>query len=116
MSPALFRRSALPVLITLALAGCSLAPKYERPAMPVPGQYPGEAVNNAQAGSTATGSPQAHTSSDLGWSEFFTDPRLRALIEVALANNRDMHIAVGRVQEARAQYGVVDSDRLPTIG
>lgn len=117
MSSALFRRSALPVLVSLALAGCSLAPKYERPAMPVPDQYPGEAANNrAGSGNTAAGTPQVRTSSDLGWSEFFTDPRLTSLIEVALANNRDMRIAVERVQEARAQYGVAASDRLPTIG
>src|SRR5690606_19616273 len=116
MSSALFRRSALPVLVSLALAGCSLAPKYERPALPVPDQYPGETSDNTAAGSVVTDSAQARTSSDLGWRQFFTDPRLQALIEVALANNRDMRIAVGRVQEARAQYGVVDADRMPTIG
>ncbi|MGB6106077.1 MAG: efflux transporter outer membrane subunit [Pusillimonas sp.] len=117
MNSGVFRRSALPVLISLALAGCSLAPKYERPGMPVPGQYPDQdAVDNTGPRSANTVAPQVQNSSDLGWSEFFTDPRLKALISMALANNRDMRIAVGRVQEAQAQYGIVDSDRLPTIG
>ncbi|PLC51007.1 multidrug transporter [Pollutimonas subterranea] len=111
------RRAALPFLITLALAGCSLAPKYQRPVAPVPGQYPDhDAVQNTGSGSAAAVAPDAAYGSDLGWSEFFTDPQLKALIRLSLANNRDMRIAVQRVQEAQAQYGIVDSDRLPTIG
>ncbi|AEC19546.1 outer membrane efflux protein [Pusillimonas sp. T7-7] len=117
MSSRGFRLTALPVLVSLALAGCSLAPKYERPAMPVPGQYPdSDAVSNTGPRSASAVSPQVGNSSDLGWSEFFTDARLKALISEALANNRDMRIAVGRVEEARAQYGIAASDRLPTIG
>lgn len=117
MSPRIFQRSALPVVIALALAGCSLAPKYERPAAPVPGQYPDQgAVKNSGQGSARSVAPNAAYSSDLGWSEFFRDPQLKALIGLSLANNRDMRIAVQRVQEARAQYGIADSDRLPTLG
>ncbi|QAA93476.1 efflux transporter outer membrane subunit [Pollutimonas thiosulfatoxidans] len=117
MSSSLFRRSALPVLISLALAGCSLAPKYERPDAPVPAQYPDQnAVQNTGANSASAVAPDVAASSDLGWSEFFRDPQLQALIRIALANNRDMRIAVQRVEEARAMYGVADSDRYPTIG
>lgn len=114
MSQGIFKRAALPVMITLALAGCSLAPKYERPAAPVPVQYPGQgAVQSNNAGAQAT---KVGYSADLGWSEFFRDPQLKALIALSLANNRDMRIAVERIQEARAQYGIVQSDRLPTLG
>ncbi|MFW7341371.1 efflux transporter outer membrane subunit [Pollutimonas sp. H1-120] len=117
MNNRLFHRAALPALIMLALAGCSLAPKYERPEAPVPAQYPdASAVNNSGPNSAQTVAPNAQTSSDLGWSEFFSDPRLKSLISLALANNRDMRIAVERVQEARAQYGIADSDRYPTLG
>lgn len=117
MNNRLFHRAALPALIMLALAGCSLAPKYERPEAPVPAQYPdASAVNNSGPNSAQTVAPNAQTSSDLGWSEFFSDPRLKSLIGLALANNRDMRIAVERVQEARAQYGIADSDRYPTLG
>ncbi|NYT57660.1 efflux transporter outer membrane subunit [Alcaligenaceae bacterium] len=117
MSSRGLRLASLPVLISLAVAGCSLAPKYERPGMPVPDQYSGSAaVKNTGPDSASTVSPQAQSSSDLGWSEFFTDLRLKSLISLALANNRDMRIAVERVQEARAQYGIAASDRLPTIG
>ena len=49
------------------------------------------------------------------WRVFFSDPQLQALIEIALVNNRDLRIAAARVLEARAQYGVVRADQLPTL-
>ncbi|HLU79039.1 MAG TPA: efflux transporter outer membrane subunit [Burkholderiaceae bacterium] len=109
-----FPRKILPALLLVALAGCSLAPEYERPVAPIPGSFPYvEAANGRAAGGTDA---PASYAADLGWREFFTDPRLRDLIALALDNNRDMRIAVARVEEARAQYGIADSERLPTFG
>src|SRR5690606_33833490 len=117
MSHGFHLKTALPAVVAALLAGCSLAPDYHRPAAPVPGQYPdADAVNNTGERSASAVAPQVQYSSDLGWSEFFRDPQLRALIRLALDNNRDMRVAVGRVQEARAQYGIVQSDQFPTIG
>jgi len=97
----------IPTLLaaSLLLAGCTnLAPTYERPAAPVANQWP---------------VPQATTAdthaADLGWREFFTDPKLQALIEQALANNRDLRVAMLNVQRAQAQYGVQRADRLPSV-
>ncbi len=53
--------------------------------------------------------------SALAWQQFFADARLQALVAAALENNRDLRIAVARVEEARALYGIVRADRLPTI-
>jgi multidrug efflux system outer membrane protein len=113
-----FKTALTSVSVGLVLAGCSLAPTYERPGAPVPERYPdrfgaskelsGLYVNKAL--------PDAAASADLGWREFFRDPRLVSLLELALENNRDMRIAVARVQEARALYGVQQSERFPTIG
>mgnify|MGYP001060961272 CR=1 FL=1 len=111
MSQRYFRLTALSLAATLALAGCSLAPRYERPAAPVPAQYPDQLQPDAAKSATSVA-----VTADLGWREFFRDPRLLALIELSLKNNRDMRIAVERVQEARAQFGIQQSDRLPTIG
>ncbi len=102
------RFAIIPAL--LVLAGCSLAPKYERPAAPVPGVYPG--VGATQAVSALPVSASA----DLGWRDFFRDEQLKALIAFALENNRDLRIAVGRVEEARALFGIQQSERLPTLG
>ena len=102
------RLAIIPAL--LILAGCSLAPKYERPAAPVPAAYP--AVGATQAVSALPVSASA----DLGWRDFFRDEQLKALIAFALENNRDLRVAVGRVEEARALFGIQQSERLPTLG
>ncbi|WP_010095252.1 TolC family protein, partial [Burkholderia ubonensis] len=49
------------------------------------------------------------------WRAYFTDPALQAWIDAALANNRDLRVAAGRVEEARALYGVQRADRLPSL-
>jgi len=95
----MIRRFALGAL-TLALAACSLAPTYERPASPVAQSWPAAAEGARQV-------------SDVRWRNFYTDPRLQVLIGTALENNRDLRIAVARVAEARGMYGVQQADRLP---
>ncbi|TJZ74278.1 efflux transporter outer membrane subunit [Chitiniphilus eburneus] len=83
------------------LGACSMAPHYERPASPVPVQM---------------GAGQASTQAALpGWQDYFSDPALKGLIAQALDNNRDLRIAVARIQEARALYGITNADRLPTL-
>ncbi|HCR3328262.1 efflux transporter outer membrane subunit [Citrobacter freundii] len=97
-------------LLTLSaifvLAGCSLAPDYQRPALPVPQQF--SLSQNALV--AAPGEYQ-----DTGWRSFFVDSQVKALIGEALVNNRDLRMAVLKVQEARAQYGVTDADRYPQL-
>ncbi|ROH93607.1 efflux transporter outer membrane subunit [Stagnimonas aquatica] len=91
----------------LLLAGCaSLAPPYTAPALPVAAQYPADAT--AVADETATPDPR--------WQSYFADPRLRALIAEALANNRDLRVAALRVEEARAALGLQGAERYPVIG
>lgn len=100
--------SRLRTLSTLAgallLAGCSMMPKYERPAAPVAPAFP---YPSAQQGPPA---------SELAWDQFFADPRLRSLIASALRNNRDLRVAVLNIAQARAQYDIRNADRFPTVG
>lgn len=102
--------------VALALSGCSFAPKYQRPVAPIPDQYP--AYSGLPSGHSTAGvkASNAQLAADLGWQEFFRDPELKNLIGIALANNRDMRVAVDRVEAARAQYGITQSNRWPTIG
>ncbi|XZG71189.1 efflux transporter outer membrane subunit [Chitinibacteraceae bacterium HSL-7] len=83
------------------LAACSMAPTYERPALPVP---------------ATTGSGETAELALPGWQDYFSDPALRSVIETALANNRDLRVATARIEEARALYGITRADRLPTVG
>ncbi|HEX5364103.1 MAG TPA: efflux transporter outer membrane subunit [Gallionella sp.] len=91
--------------LTLALAGCSLAPAYQRPAAPLPSAWPDQAR-------ALPGERLAHAD---GWQDYFSDPRLQALIAASLENNRDLRIATARIAEARAQYGIQQADRLPNF-
>lgn len=108
MSQRMFVRSSSTIAMMLVLAGCSLAPRYEQPEAPIPGTFPSYGQQDSLL--------QTQAAADLGWREMFRDPRLAAMIGIALENNRDMRIAVQRVEEARAQYGIAQSDRFPTIG
>jgi len=88
----------------LALGGCSLAPKYARPALPVPPAFP--------VVETAADAPVAP---EVPWQEFFTDGRLRSVVEQALANNRDLRVATLNIKRAQALYRIQRADRFPAV-
>jgi outer membrane protein, multidrug efflux system len=104
------RRLAL-VALTLAFAsGCSLQPTYERPAAPVAGTFPsGAAYKAVQGGATLA-------AGDIGWRDFLRDARLQRLVEIALANNRDLRVAVLNVEQVRAQYRIQRAALFPQVG
>lgn len=89
------------------LAGCSFVPKYERPAAPVAAAFPGGGAAGAGGGGVAA--------ADLGWRDVLGEPRLLALIELGLRNNRDLRIAALNVELARATYRIERADRFPIV-
>jgi multidrug efflux system outer membrane protein len=92
------------LLASAALAGCSsMAPPYVRPDAPVAAAFPDAPTT---AGTAA---------SDLPWQQFFSDARLHRLIELALAQNRDLRVAVLNIEQARAQVDVRRADEWPTV-
>ncbi|MFL6694319.1 MAG: efflux transporter outer membrane subunit [Ramlibacter sp.] len=100
----MFRKPALALLAATALAGCTMIPTYERPAAPVADAFPYPAATE--------GTPAAA----LDWQQFFADPKLRGLITTALANNRDLRVAVLNIEQARAQYQIRRADIYPNVG
>lgn len=105
------RSAALAALLVVVVAsGCTLAPRYQRPAAPVASGWP---IDAASAGAPAEAGPAA---ADLGWREVFGDARLQALVALALRENRDLRVAALNVELARAQYGIQRSALLPTVG
>ncbi|BBB10117.1 efflux transporter outer membrane subunit [Sphingopyxis sp. EG6] len=92
---------------TLALAGCSLAPKTVLPPPPVPQSWP---VGDAYLLQSEAALPV------LSYRSVFTDPRLQSLAEQALANNRDLRIAYANVAAARAQARITRAGQFPEIG
>lgn len=99
-------RSARAVAAALLLApACSLAPRYERPASPVP----------AQVGAAPAAAPAGPAAADLGWRDVFGDERLKALVALALANNRDLRVAALNVEQTAAQYRIQRASLLPQV-
>lgn len=112
--------------VAAILAACTLEPAYHRPSLPVQQTWPdgvptdGVPTDGAPAvGAPAVGAPATtaaqSVAADIGWREFFTDPALQRLIEIALANNRDARIAAINVAAARAQYQIQRADLFPVI-
>jgi len=85
------------------LTGCLVGPDYRRPSVDVP---TGWRSAPETAGSVA----------DLPWWALFQDPTLQALIRTALAQNRDLQLAVARVLEARALVTVAQAPLFPQLG
>lgn len=94
------------LLSAAVLCACaSMAPDYQRPALPVPDAF-------AAADTVAANAAPA---SEIGWREFFSDPKLRDVIDAALANNRDLRVAALNIERARGLYGIREADALPTV-
>lgn len=102
----------LPLFATLlAVTGCTtMAPKYSKPILPVPGAWPtGAAYKEAVV--PADAKPLA----EIPWQEFFVDPHLRRLIRMSLDYNRDLRVAVLNIERSRAQYQIQSADLLPKV-
>lgn len=109
------------VLVGLTLAGCSaitgprgilgglrhlaVGPDYERPATQLPDRFRGQ-----------PDAPDPASLADLPWWDVFGDSSLQQLVREALDNNYDLKTAIARVQQFRAQVGVVRSDLYPHVG
>jgi multidrug efflux system outer membrane protein len=90
---------------TLLLGGCTLHPKYKRPATDIPGTYRGELPQDSRAASLG----------DEKWWEVFQDPELQGLIRIALQQNYDVRIAASRIIQAQAQFRITRSNQFPTV-
>jgi multidrug efflux system outer membrane protein len=96
-------RQACALCLTLLAAGCALGPNYQRPAVPTPPTW--REIPVAEAANLANTS----------WWEVFDDPQLQELIRIALVENKDLKIAVERIEEARARYGFTKADFWPKV-
>ena len=90
------------VLPLLAAAGCATGPDYQRPDLTVPAAW-------------RTGESTTNSLSELGWAQLYRDPVLTNLIHVALSNNKDLQVAVARVDEALAAYRIQRAALFPAV-
>ncbi len=97
-------RKILPLV--MFLSACSFVPEYRQPALPQAEKWMAASLADAREGREAT---------ELGWREYFRDPQLQRLIDVALAHNHDLRRAALNVEKAAATYRIRQSERLPSV-
>lgn len=99
-----FLSGALPAML---LGGCSLAPPNTLPDAPVPQTWP---TGDAYLAQSEAALPS------VSYRDVFRDQRLLTLIDLAMAENRDLRIAAANVAAARAQVRVTRSAQFPELG
>ena len=97
------------VIAVMLLSGCTLAPRYERPDLPVESAWP------ESARLTDEERDAADAAANRPWNAFFADPVLVSLLHTALANNRDLRVAMLNIEKVRAQFVIQQSELLPAI-
>ncbi len=95
-------------LVLVLLSGCTLAPRYTRPAMPVPQNWAATVPNDTQVAGVFPCLTE--------WRNIFTDPGMQFVIEEALSGNRDLRAAALNVERAAAMYRIQRSDLSPAVG
>lgn len=97
------RRTVIGLCLIAVVGGCTLGPDYVRPRVP-------------EAETYRQDNPEGSSFADLGWWEIYEDETLKQLIHMALVNNRDLRVALARIEEARARLGMVRADLYPVVG
>ena len=101
-------KRTIPLLImclSSVLVGCKVGPDYKRPELSMPQEW-------------AQRRPLMEDQGTPDWDEWwnaFEDPILNGLIAEADANNRNLMIAVSRIDQYRARYGIASADLYPDI-
>jgi outer membrane protein, multidrug efflux system len=89
--------------LLLSFFACRVGRNYERPSLPLPTAYAGVATGDTLSIASAK------------WSEFYTDPLLRQLIDTALRNNYDLQTALARIAISGEEVRRAKAAFLPTL-
>ena len=104
---------SLSLTALLALGGCTMAPRYDRPQAPVSAVWPnGEAYQHESAGQANQADQMA---AGVPWQEFFVEQQLRTVIGMALENNRDLRVAALNIERSQAQYRIQRAELAPQV-
>jgi len=90
------------IVASLALAGCSVGPDYQRPETPTPQAW------SSQAG--------IQSWPDAEWWRGFQSAELDGLMQDARSANFDLAVAVARLKQANAQAIIAGAPLMPSVG
>lgn len=96
------RRLLLAALLVPLFTACTLTPDYERPELDIPDDFRETA-------------PPGETVANVDWWDLFQDDQLDLLIRTALEENKDLGIALSRIQEARLTVTAVRANQFPFL-
>ncbi len=85
------------VYILIFLTGCSLAPKYKRPAIALPESDKEKHIYYK----------------NIKWWKFFNDEKLNLLVDNALKNNDNLKLAILKIEKAYSLLKESEAERLP---
>ncbi len=88
-------------LLGVFLYSCAVGPDFQKPETQVPKYF------------TNYDSLAVDTLVNLKWWEIFNDPILDTLVITALQENKNVNIAISRIEEARANLGFTEADIYP---
>lgn len=94
-----FKSAVMLLAGALFAGGCMLGPNYTKPESQLP----------------AASQEDFSIFTSAKWWEVFNDPVLNKMEEEALAYNKDLQVAIARVDEARANVGIATADQLPSL-
>ena len=93
---------------SVLLSGCALTPDYERPELDVPSTYFSDSEQPAV-------NEKGESIANLAWWEVFKDAQLQSLIRTALAENKDISVALSRIAQANAQLTSTSANQYPFL-
>ena len=103
----MYRKLAV-LSVTACLCGCMRQGAYRRPVPPVPNAWPASVASQ-------NGVPAAPDAQSVKWQDFFRDAQLRSVIDLALANNRDLRLAALNAERVQALYRIQLAEQLPSV-
>ncbi|HEY0296560.1 MAG TPA: efflux transporter outer membrane subunit [Bordetella sp.] len=112
------QRGSIALALLLMLAGCTVGPDYQRPAVDTPAAYKEAAAAAPLPAGEAGSWQEAKPSEDAlrgEWWKLFQDPALDALETQAQDANQNLKAAAARLAQARALLGNAKADRYPEL-
>ncbi|QGZ65667.1 efflux transporter outer membrane subunit [Paraburkholderia acidisoli] len=119
LSAKLFAKLSVTLFVTLSIAGslaaCSFVPAWQRPAVPLPAQWPAPDSKRPAGTAPAGTALSATVPVESQWWRAYGDPALDTLVVRALAHNFTLAQAVATVDAARANARVAGAPLLPAL-
>jgi len=92
----------IPILIGIILTSCSVGPDFEKPQIDTLQVFRFDSL-------------KVDSVANLEWWSMFSDSLIDTLVLTALEENKDINIAVARIEEARAGLTFTGADRYPRL-